>query len=264
VLEAPDSAGERGVALAPDRETLAGAAAEAVAESRNDHVLVEELVGGRVVTVTGFALGGALVPLTLTDGEQAPPPAFGVPLAHAWPAALTPAEADTVTRIAVDAAAALGVAHGPVTAQVLLGPGGPLLAKLSARTGGGSDAELCRAATGIDLDDLAVADALGETVPEERLRAVAPAGGACVRFLVAPPGELAETLGLDDARAVPGVRSVRAYRPAGHRFAPLRRASDRAGAVLAAGATRAEAEAAAAGAAALVRFVVAEPAEIAT
>ena len=78
------------------------------------------------------------------------------------------------------------------------------------------------------------------------------------------PGELAETLGLDDARAVAGVRSVRAYRAAGHRFGQLRRASDRAGAVLAAGATRAEAEAAAAGAAALVRFVVAEPAEIAT
>jgi biotin carboxylase len=260
VIEAPDRAGERGVALAADRAAVGAAAVEAVAESRNDYCLVEELVGGRVVTVTGFVLDGKLVPLTLTDREQAPAPAFGVTLAQAWPAALDEPEADAAVALAAAAAEALGVSTGPVAAQVLLGGNGPLLAKLSARTGGGHDSDLCRVATGVDLDDLAVAAALGEELAPQRLQPRLLAGGACVSFLVAPEGELAETRGLEKAREVAGVRAVHAYRSRGHRFAPLRRASDRAGAVLATGETRAEAERAAAAAVGLVDFLVAAPA----
>jgi biotin carboxylase len=257
VIEAPDRSGERGVALAEDRQALARAAADAAADSRNDYCLVEELVGGRVVTVGGFVLEGALVALTVCDREQAPPPAFGVPLAHLWPAALEQPALDAVVRVVAAAAAALDVRSGPVTAQVLLPPDRPpLLAKLSARTGGGHDSELCHVALGVDLDDLAVDVALGEPVSKERLRSSVSAGGACVRFLVAPAGELVETRGLEAARAVPGVRRVRVYRSAGHRFPELRRASDRAGAVLAAAASVEEAQAAAAEAAALVEFVV--------
>jgi biotin carboxylase len=260
VVEAPDQAGERGVALAADADGVAAAAAAALAEARDDYCLVEELVGGRIVTLDGFMLDGRLVPLALTDREDAPPPAFGVPLTHLWPAELAEHEAEGAARVVSEAAAALGVTRGPVTAQVLLGRGEPLLAKLSARTGGGHEAELCRAALGVDVDDLAVGVALGEPVGAERLGAPALAGGACVRFLVASPGALVEVRGLEAARAVPGVRVVYAYRPAGHRFGELRRASDRAGAVVAAGATLADARGAAEIAAGLVELVT-EPAE---
>jgi biotin carboxylase len=255
LVEASDGVGERGVALAADADALAAAAATAVAESRGEYCLVGELVGGRVVTVNGFSVGGRLVPLTLTDREQAPPPAFGVPLAHLWPAALEPDEADAVVGLASAAAAALGIAAGPTTTHVLLGPEGPLLAKLSARLGGGHDAELCRAALGIDLNDLAVAAALGEPVSGESLVPVQPAGGAAVRFLVAQPGELDEVQGIEEAERVEGVERVRVYRGRGHRFHELRRASDRAGAVLAVGADRGRALAAADAAAARIRFV---------
>lgn len=255
VIEAPDRAGERSVALTADRDALATATAEAVAGSRNDYVLVEELVGGRVVTVSGFVREDRLAPLATTDREQAPPPAFGVVLAHLWPAAVEPEEERAAAELVAAAAAALDVRAGPVSGQVLLGLDGLLLAKLSARTGGGHESELCRAGLGVDLDDLAVGAALGEVPPEERLRARPVAGGACVRFLAAPPGELVETQGIEAARRVAGVRDVLLYRQPGHRFRELRRASDRAGAVLAAGSSRADAEASAAEAASLVRFV---------
>ena len=91
------------------------------------------------------------MPLTVTDREQAPPPAFGVPLAHLWPAALEPAEVGAAIEIAAAAARAVGVELGPTTTQILLGEQGPLLAKLSTRVGGGHDAELCRVALGVDL-----------------------------------------------------------------------------------------------------------------
>ncbi len=81
------------------------------------------------------------------------------------------------------------------------------------------------------------------------------AGGAAIRFLVAPPGELDDMRGVEEAEAVEGVQRVLLYREPGHVFRELRRASDRAGAVLAVGATGAAALAAADEAARRIRFV---------
>ena len=255
VVEAPDRSGERGVALAVDHKALTAAATVALAESRGEYCLVEELVGGRMVTVNAFSLDGRFVPLTVTDREQAPPPAFGVPLAHLWPAELDPREVGAAVETAAAAARALGIDHGPTTTQIILGEDGALLAKLSARVGGGHDAELCRVALGVDANALAVAAALGEDVLPHELAPTARVGGACVRFLVAPRGELREVRGLERAAAIEGVRGIRIYRKPGHVFHELRRASDRAGAILATGDTRAKALAAADEAAARIGFV---------
>jgi biotin carboxylase len=257
VVEAPDRSGDRGVALAPDADSLAGAAAAALAQTRGEHCLVEELVGGRLVTVNAFSLAGRFVPLTVTDRQQAPAPAFGVPLAHLWPAELEPAEVGAAVEAAAAAARALGIESGPTTTQVILGDGGPLLAKLSARVGGGHDAELCRVALGVDANALAVAAALGEEVHAQQLAPVLQVGGACVRFLVASPGELREVRGLERASSVEGVRGIRVYRKPGHVFGELRRASDRAGAILATGDSLDDALGAAGEAAALIEFVTA-------
>jgi hypothetical protein len=83
-------------------------------------------------------------------------------------------------------------------------------------------------------------------------------GGACVRFLVAPPGELARVDGLEVALAVDGVVDARIYRRPGWVFGPLRRGADRAGFVLATGRSRDDALARADRAAQLVQFVTAD------
>jgi len=260
VVEAPNPLGERAVRLARTADELAAATAGAIAESRGDYVLVEELPGLRTVTVHAFVLGGRFVPLMLTDPDPAPAPAFGVALAHLYPAELDDDDAHDVRDTAAAAAAALGIANGPVTSQLLLGPSKPLVAKVSARLGGAHEAELCRIALGIDESALAVAAALGEPLRDGDLAPTLAARGACVRFLVAPPGVLTAVEGGESASAVDGVRSIRIYRNPGHVFGELLRASDRAGAVIASGSTRAAAAAAAAEAARRIRFVTA-PAE---
>ena len=260
VVEAPTPLGERAVRLARTADELAAATSGALAESGRDHCLVEELPGLRTVTVHAFVLEGRFFPLMLTDPDPAPPPAFGVALAHLYPAELDDDDADSARRTAAAAAAALGIDDGPVTAQLLLGPSGPLVAKVSARLGGAHEAELCRASLGIDESALAIGAALGEPLREGDFEPTLAAGGACVRFLVAPPGVLAAVEGVESASTLEGVRSVRVYRSPGHVFRELLRASDRAGAVIASGRTRAEAEKAAAEAASRIRFVTA-PAE---
>jgi biotin carboxylase len=128
--------------------------------------------------------------------------------------------------------------------------------EVAARLGGGHDAELCELALGIDLNGLAIDTALGRQVDEASLRGDARVGGACVRFLVAPEGTLEAVGGLEEAGAVPGVTDVRVYRARGHVFGPLRRGSDRAGAVLAVGESRDDALASAELAASEIVFSV--------
>ncbi|MGH2996934.1 MAG: ATP-grasp domain-containing protein, partial [Gaiellaceae bacterium] len=138
--------------------------------------------------------------------------------------------------------------------QILATSDGPRVVELAARLGGGHDAELCRAALGVDLNGLALSAALGEEVTEGALTPVARAGGACVRFLVPPQGTLRAVAGLAEALELEGVELARVYREPGYVFGPLRRGADRAGAVLAVGASREQALERAAAAIELVRL----------
>jgi cysteine synthase A len=214
------------------------------------------------VTVNAFSVAGEFTPLTVTDRLRAEPPAFGVALAHVWPSSLSPEQVGSAVDAARAAAGALGVAEGPTYTQVVVGERGAHVVELAARVGGGHDAELCKAVLGVDLNGLALAAALGEPVSAEQLRPVQQAGGGCTQFLVPEPGALQEVEGVDAAAAVEGVEWVRIYPEPGTVLGPLRRGSDRAGAVLTTGADRAEAVARAGRAADCVRFVVADvPAE---
>jgi biotin carboxylase len=244
VVKAPDRQGQRGLTVVREQRELRPAIAAAIDASRIGTALVEELVEGSEVTVNAFSVGGTFHALTVTDRITAEPPAFGVALAHVWPAE-DAAHAVDVARQAVEA---IGITHGPSYTQVR---GGRVM-EVAARLGGGHDAELCEAALGVDLNGLALAAALGEELP-----AIEPepqAGGACTAFLVPPPGELLALDGVDEAERAEGVRAVRVYRRPGFRFSELHTGSDRAGAVLAVGDSKEEAQERARSAAALIRF----------
>ncbi len=258
VVKAPDRQGQKGLVLARAEEQLADAFALALGESRSSVVLVEELVRGREVTVNAFSIAGRFTPLTVTDRVVAEPPAFGVALAHEWPSALAPDQIGAAVDAARAAAGAIGVREGPTYTQVVVGERGAHVVELAARLGGGHDAELCAAALAVDLNRLALSAALGDPVAEEELRPIGSAGAACVRFLVPEPGVLEQVTGVAEAEALDGVVWVRVYREPGAVLGPLRRGSDRVGAILALGASREEAVERAGRAADCVRFVTAD------
>jgi biotin carboxylase len=262
VVKAPDRQGQKGLVLVQREQQLEDAFALALAESRSNVVLAEELVPGREVTVNAFSAEGRFTPLTVTDRVVAEPPAFGVALAHVWPSSLAPTDVGAAVDVARAAASALGVRDGPTYTQVVVGERGAHVVELAARVGGGHDAELCEAVLGVELNGLALAAALGEPVDDEQLRPEQRAGGGCTRFFVPEPGALVEVDGVEEAAALDGVRWVRIYPEPGAILGPLRRGSDRVGAVLAVGESSEQAVARAGRAADCVRFVVADvPAE---
>jgi biotin carboxylase len=254
VVKAPDRQGQRGLSIVPDRRELEGAVTRALKLSRSGSFLIEKLVRGQEVTVNGFLVGGRFNALTVTDRHLAQRPAFGVALAHSWPCAQPTAQIAKAIDAARQAAAALGISEGPTYTQVIVSEEGALVGELAARLGGGHDAELCRAALRVNLNQLAISAALGEEIRGNRLAPQARVGGACIRFLVAQPGELRAVRGLDESFAVDGVRGIRIYRKPGHVFGPLRSGADRAGAILAVGESAEDSIARADQARSLVRF----------
>jgi biotin carboxylase len=246
VVKAPDRQGQKGLTLVVDPAALVPAIETARAAARNGLALVEELVDGPEVTVVGFSIDGVFTALAVTDRITAELPAFGVALAHVWPSRVG-GQAPAVAEAAV---AALGIENGPTYTQLRIGADGPQVIEVAARLGGGHDAELVRAVTGVDLNGLALDAALGNELVLTQNEPLV--GGATTRFLVAPPGVLERV-------EVPEGIEARIYREPGYVFVPLRRGGDRAGAVLAIGDSRAEALARAEAAAEAINFHVREP-----
>ncbi len=257
MVKAPDRQGQRGTALATSEKELGPAVERALAASRSGLCLIEELDPGRELTVIGFSLGGRFSAVCVTERRGAPAPNSGVALEHSWPARLGEEELAEAIAVAAGSAEVLGIENGPTYTQLIAGRKGVRLGELAARLGGGHDAELVAAAMGVDLNELALAGALGEEIGGRELVPEPRTGGACVRFLVAPPGKLTASGGAAEAAAVAGVEWVRLYREPGHVFGPLRSRSDRAGAVLALGESREQAVDRASRAADLIRFEVA-------
>lgn len=255
VVKAPDRQGQKGLTLVRERAELAEAVETARSVARSGLALVEELVDGPEVTVVGFSVDGVFTALLVTDRVVADPPAFGVALAHVWPSTVpgTGSSNCTVPGTALKAVRALGITDGPSYTQLRLGPDGPQVIEVAARLGGGHDAELVERVTGVPLNDLALDCALG--IPAQAPQPGTKVGGAVTRFLVSPPGVLESVEVPGDLE---GVERVRIYRDPGYVFAPLRRGSDRAGAVLCVGNSRDEAAARADSAAERIRFVTAD------
>ena len=249
VVKAPDRQGQKGLTLVENPAELSEAIDRARTAARNGLALVEELVDGPEVTVVGFSVNGVFHGLAVTDRVVADPPAFGVALAHVWPSHAQGQSLD----VAAGAVAALGIENGPSYTQLRVDADGPKVIEVAARLGGGHDAELVLAVTGVDLNGLAIDAAVGaELVVTQHKPQV---GGAVTRFLVAPPGVLERVEIPDD---LVGVEWVRIYREPGYVFTPLRRGADRAGALLATGQDRDEALARANAAADRIRFVTAD------
>ena len=110
--------------------------------------------------MVGFSAGGDFTPLaspTGVDGRAA-----GVRRRARARLAQLGARHRSRPRPPAAAVAALGIENGPSYTQLRIGPDGPKVIEVAARLGGGHDAELVEAVTGVDLNGLAIDAALGD------------------------------------------------------------------------------------------------------
>jgi len=256
--DAPPDVSGRVVVKAPDRQARKGWPRRVAGRAlrcdrrcprgaRNGLALVEEHVDGPEVTVVGFSANGSSRRSSSPTALVAEPPAFGVALAHVWPSH----HGGPALEVAAQAVPRSGSRTAVRTRSSGLGRNGPQVIEVAARLGGGHDAELVEAVTGIDLNGLAIDAALGTfLVPSlaqargRRRNHPLPRGAA--RSARAGGGGRRRSRGVE--RSGSTVRLATSSRRSA-------RGSDRAGAVLALGDSREQAVARADSAAERIRFV---------
>ena len=261
VLKPADSSGQRGVSRVDTEADLDAALDAALDASPIGEALVEELVDGIERNAMLVACAGEPLVLTLSDRLRPPGAGFGVALAHVYPSSLDGDACAVAERVAAAAVQALGLVDGIAYPQLIFGADGRVVVvEVAARIPGGQMGELVRIATGVDLVEVAVLQALGKDVSDLLARRTPPQPLA-IRFLTSGPGPLHAGLvtrvgSLDAVLAAPGVVQAETYLQPGERVRPARVDGDRRGYVIAVADTPAEALARADAAAALLEVEV--------
>jgi biotin carboxylase len=218
------------------------AAAEAVGGREAARtILVEEYLEGPEVALEGLMEDGALRTLALFDK---PDPLEGPIFEETI--YVTPSRLDRARRHAVHdevarGAAALGLAEGPIHAELRLGRATPVVLEIAPRSIGGLCSRALRFTGGVSLEALILMRALGrDTRGIER----EPAASGVMMIPIPRGGVLRGVEGREAALAVPGVEDVRITIAPGTRVVPLPEGARYLGFVFARRATPAEAEAA--------------------
>jgi biotin carboxylase len=210
-------------------------------EGAAGQVLVEAFVPGAEVALEGLLRGGRLEVLAVFDKPDPLDGPFFEETLYVTPSRHPAALLATVEAVAADGARALGLAEGPVHAELRLSPGGPVVLEIAARSIGGLCSRTLRFGAGLTLEEVLVAHAMG--LPLASLRREARASG--VMMLPIPRrGVLHAVRGVEAARAVPGVEDVVITAPLGRGVVPLPEGDAYLGFLFAKGETPAEVEAA--------------------
>jgi biotin carboxylase len=246
VLKPADSGGQRGVFRLDSVDDLERHLHAAIAEASTEEAIVERYHEGLELNGLVLARSGHVELLTLSDRLRPPGIGFGVGWIHVYPSTLYGHALEQAEQEAVRAVRALGLRDGIAFPQLIVSePGEVRIVEVAARIPGGQMADLARHATGVDLLEIAIRQALGEEVPDEvaRPRFQQP---LAIRFLTSSPGPLpggkVKSVGsLEPVLAVPGVVQADVFIVPGETIRPVRLDGDRRGYVIAIGDTNVQA-----------------------
>ena len=224
-----------------------------LATERCDEVLVEDYVPSVEVALESLLDGGRLHALALFDKPDPLVGPFFEETIYVTPSRLAADAQARIAMAAAAAAAALGLAHGPVHAELRWNEQGPWLVEVAGRSIGGLCSRTLRFGLGDSLEELILRQACG--LPLDAIRERQAAG---VMMLPIPRrGLLRAVQGIDEARAVPLVEGVEITARPGGSLVPLPEGDAYLGFVFARGETPAAVEAALREAHGRLRFEIA-------
>ncbi len=245
VLKPVDSQGQRGVVRLESASQVSDYLPATLRFSRDGYAVVEEFYPGQEITFSGWVRDGHMYPLTITDRITKPfHPHIGVCIAHTYPSRCSAEHGSKIVDISRRIVAGFGIRQGPLYFQMLIGPEGVRVNEVAARIGGAYEDEFIPALTGIDIDMLNFAEALGrpgrfDTADTAALQAYQyPAAGAlAVLLFFTEPMQVASTGPESKLQQLPGVVAARYLLPPGRTVGPMHNSTGRAGYVIIQGST---------------------------
>jgi len=197
---------------------LGTAEVRAAREEIVDRVLAQTYVPGAELAVEGLVTRGRLSVLAIFDKPDPLVGPFFEETIYVTPSGAGEADLGAVTDAVARACEALGLSHGPIHAEVRLGPEGPWVVEVAARPIGGLCARSLRfGETLASLEAIVIRHALGEDV--DRVRREDRASGVMM-IPVPGAGVLDRVEGVEDAARVPGVWDVRITALVGQKLVP--------------------------------------------
>lgn len=194
ILKPSRNSGSRGIAKVSrnmDKGDFIRAYDEALSESRDHSVLIEQFIKGPEFSIEMIVWQGEIYVLTVTDKKTTGAPHF-VELGHNQPSCFSATDVETLKAAAVAGVRALGVNNCACHAEAKLMNGKAYLMEVGARLGGDFiSTELTHLSTGIDMVAAAIDVALGV---EPDLSAKEEPKGVCIRYFCPKPGKLVSIL----------------------------------------------------------------------
>lgn len=190
ILKPSRNSGSRGIAKVSrdmDKGDFIRAYDEALSESRDHSVLIEQFIEGPEFSIEMIVWQGEIHVLTVTDKKTTGAPHF-VELGHNQPSCFSATDVETLTAAAVAGVRALGVNNCACHAEAKLMNGKAYLMEVGARLGGDFiSTELTHLSTGVDMVAAAIDVALGV---EPDLSVKEEPKGVCIRYFCPKPGKL--------------------------------------------------------------------------
>lgn len=190
ILKPSRNSGSRGIAKVSrnmDKGDFIRAYDEALSESRDHSVLIEQFIEGPEFSIEMIVWQGEIHVLTVTDKKTTGAPHF-VELGHNQPSCFSDTDVETLKAAAVAGVRALGVNNCACHAEAKLMNGKAYLMEVGARLGGDFiSTELTHLSTGIDMVAAAIDVALGV---EPDLSAKEEPKCVCIRYFCPKPGKL--------------------------------------------------------------------------
>ncbi len=215
----------RGVIRADDAGAAVAAASRIrtlLAECGEDAggpLLVEEYVPGAEFAVEGLLSGGELVVLAVFDKPDPMEGPFFEETLLVSPARVDAAGREALAATAAAAARALGLAEGPVHAELRLGPDGVVVLEIAARSIGGRCGEALRfGMLGETLETVLLRHALGFPPASPQPH---DAASGVLMLPIPEAGTLVAVGGQEAAQAVPGIVAFHLTIPVGRPVVPL-------------------------------------------
>jgi biotin carboxylase len=209
VVKPVDNMGGRGCRRIDTREELGEAVADALRFSRSGRAIVEAFMEGPEFSVDAIVYHGEITICGLADRHIFFPPYF-IEMGHTMPTNVSHEQQKALLAAFTAAARSLGIAGenccGAAKGDIKLTPNGPMIGEVAARLSGGyMSGWTYPYASGVEPTRAAILIAAGRK-PGELLPL---RSWTCAeRAFISIPGKVRSILGLDKAKAVPGVKDL--------------------------------------------------------
>ena len=219
-----DNEGEFVTAFGRIRRLLQEKDVRVLREESAAWVQVESFIAGREFAVEGLVTGGKLRILAIFDKPDPLEGPFFEETIYVTPSRLGDDEQKELTRCGEQAAAAVGLTHGPVHMEMRLNEHGAWMLDIAARPIGGLCAGALRfRSSGVppftmSLEELLLRHAVGEDVSGYQRE---PQASGVMMIPIPKPGFYEGVVGVDEAQSVPNIERIEITAKLRQKLVPL-------------------------------------------